>query len=37
MPVAANSTREGRRENRRVEIRLMLNHGLISPVRTTPR
>ena len=32
-----NSTREGRRENRCVEIRLMLNRGLISPIRTTPR
>jgi outer membrane protein OmpA-like peptidoglycan-associated protein len=29
-PVAANTTREGRKENRRVEVRILVNKGLIS-------
>ena len=32
MPVADNTTREGRKQNRRVEVKLMVNRGLSSPV-----
>jgi outer membrane protein OmpA-like peptidoglycan-associated protein len=32
MPVADNTTRDGRKQNRRVEVRLMVNRGLTSPV-----
>jgi outer membrane protein OmpA-like peptidoglycan-associated protein len=32
MPVADNTTREGRKQNRRVEVKLMVNRGLTSPV-----
>ncbi|HJQ22881.1 MAG TPA: OmpA family protein [Blastocatellia bacterium] len=32
MPVADNSTRDGRKQNRRVEVKLMVNRGLTSPV-----
>jgi len=30
--VADNTTREGRKQNRRVEVKLMVNRGLSSPV-----
>jgi outer membrane protein OmpA-like peptidoglycan-associated protein len=32
MPVADNSTRDGRKQNRRVEVKIMVNRGLTSPV-----
>jgi len=32
MPVADNTTREGRKQNRRVEVKLMVNRGLTNPV-----
>jgi outer membrane protein OmpA-like peptidoglycan-associated protein/uncharacterized protein YdeI (BOF family) len=32
MPVADNTTREGRKQNRRVEVKIMVNRGLTSPV-----
>jgi len=31
-PVADNTTRDGRIQNRRVEVRMMVNHGLTNPV-----
>lgn len=35
MPVADNTTRDGRKQNRRVEVKLMVNRGLTSPVNVT--
>jgi OmpA-OmpF porin, OOP family len=35
MPVADNTTREGRKQNRRVEVKLMVNRGLSSPVNVS--
>jgi OOP family OmpA-OmpF porin len=32
MPVADNSTRDGRKQNRRVEVKIMVNRGLTTPV-----
>lgn len=32
MPVADNTTRDGRKQNRRVEVKLMVNRGLTNPV-----
>jgi outer membrane protein OmpA-like peptidoglycan-associated protein len=33
-PVAENTTREGREQNRRVEIKLLVNKGLTAPTPT---
>jgi OOP family OmpA-OmpF porin len=33
-PVAENRTREGRAQNRRVEVKLLVNKGLVQPAPT---
>jgi outer membrane protein OmpA-like peptidoglycan-associated protein len=34
-PVAENDTREGRQQNRRVEVAILVNKGLVTPITTT--
>jgi hypothetical protein len=37
MPVADNTSRDGRRQNRRAEVSILVSKGLTGPVTVSPR